>query len=134
MNAGIVFYWITFPITDVIGEVYGRKKPLSLFGSVLSRAFNVGLDQVVVALHRTKAMDSSLLWEKTLSVVPVMDGHVVNGLFMCSNTRRYGIRFFVGHEGLRHLWLRNTYGVLTTDRLCCVQRFGFLPVAGSPPI
>ena len=26
INAGIVFYWITFPITDVIGEVYGRKK------------------------------------------------------------------------------------------------------------
>ena len=39
INAGIVFYWITFPITDVIGEVYGRKKPLSLFGLALEPRF-----------------------------------------------------------------------------------------------
>ena len=38
INAGIVFYWITFPITDAL-RFTAENKPLSLFGSVLELRF-----------------------------------------------------------------------------------------------
>ena len=49
INSGIVMYWITFPITDVIGEVYGRRRATL----VVWLGFGAALLIVLLAFHHT---------------------------------------------------------------------------------
>lgn len=116
INAGIVFYWITFPITDVIGEVYGRKQATFVvwlgFGAALLMLI---LTQTVVALPPHESYGQQFALEKTLSVVPVMVFASLTA-YICAQTHDVAAFAFWRRitEG-RHLWLRNTLSTASSQ-------------------
>ena len=116
INAGIVFYWITFPITDVIGEVYGRKKATFVvwlgFGAAL---LMLVLTQTVVALPPHESYEQQSALEKTLSVVPVMVFASLTA-YLCAQTHDVAaFAFWRRITKGRHLWLRNTLSTASSQ-------------------
>ena len=116
INAGIVFYWVTFPITDVIGEVYGRKQATFVvwlgFGAALLMLI---LTQTVVALPPHESYGQQFALEKTLGVVPVMVFASLTA-YICAQTHDVAAFAFWRRitEG-RHLWLRNTLSTASSQ-------------------
>ena len=116
INAGIVFYWVTFPITDVIGEVYGRKQATFVvwlgFGAALLMLI---LTQTVVALPPHESYGEQFALEKTLGVVPVMVFASLTA-YICAQTHDVAAFAFWRRitEG-RHLWLRNTLSTASSQ-------------------
>ena len=135
INSGIIMYWITFPITDVIGEVYGRRRATLVvwlgFGAAL---LIVLLSQIIVALpaHPNYAQQGAL--ETTIGIVPVMVFASLSA-YICAQTHDVAaFAFWRNVTNGKHLWLRNTLSTTSSQLIDSVVFNGlaFYLLATSP--
>lgn len=116
VSAGIVAYWFTFPVTDVVGELYGRRLALSFvaFGLV-ANVLIVFLSQVAVALPPSPFYEDQAALETVLDAVPLivfasLAAYLlaqVNDVLVFDRVRRL--------TGGRHLWLRNNLSTMSSQ-------------------
>ena len=117
ISVGILPYPITFLITDLISEIYGRKKAnqvvmVGIFAAFFSMA-------IVYVANMVPAMDSSAVNDATftlvfgLSPVAVLASMLAYLFAQFIDIRIY--HFWKAYTKGKHLWLRNNFSTFTSQ-------------------
>ncbi|MFD1292228.1 queuosine precursor transporter [Lutibacter holmesii] len=135
LSVGILPYPITFLITDIISEIYGKKKANQVvISGIFASFFSMG---IVLLANYTPAIDSSpvnnVLFTKVFGLSPIA---VLASMLAYLFAQFVDIRifhFWKRKTNGKHLWLRNNFSTfssqfidtLTVITLLC--SFGVLP-------
>ncbi len=135
LSVGILPYPITFLITDLISEIYGRKKANQVVtAGIFASVFSMG---IILLANAMPAMDSSPIGDTTFNQVFALSPIAVLASMLAYLFAQY-IDIAIYHfwkrltQG-RHLWLRNNFSTFSSQIvdtftvvfLLCV--FGVLP-------
>ena len=135
LSVGILPYPITFLITDIISEIYGRKKANQVvIAGIFASFFSMG---IILIANYTSAIDNSPvtneLFSKVFGLSPIA---VLASMLAYLFAQFIDIRifhFWKRKTNGKHLWLRNNFSTfssqfidtLTVVTLLC--SFGVLP-------
>lgn len=135
LSVGILPYPITFLITDIISEIYGKKKANQVvIAGIFASFFSMG---IILLANYTPAIDSSpinnVLFSKVFGLSPIA---VLASMLAYLFAQFIDIRvfhFWKRKTKGKHLWIRNNFSTfssqfidtLTVITLLCV--FGVLP-------
>jgi len=135
LSVGILPYPITFLITDIISEIYGRKKANQVvIAGIFASVFSMG---IILVANYTSAIDNSPvnneLFTKVFGLSPIA---VLASMMAYLFAQFIDIRifhFWKRKTNGKHLWLRNNFSTfssqfidtLTVITLLC--SFGVLP-------
>ena len=135
LSVGILPYPITFLITDIISEIYGKKKANQVvIAGIFASFFSMG---IILIANYTTAIDNSpidnMLFSKVFGLSPIA---VLASMLAYLFAQFIDIRIFHFWKRKtrgRHLWLRNNFSTfssqlidtLTVVTLLC--SFGVLP-------
>ncbi len=116
LSGGIMTYWLTFPITDVIGEVYGRKRAyfvvwMGLLASILILIFS----QIAVHLPPSPSYQDQAALEKVLNAVPLIVLASILAYLLAQMHDVWAFSFWRKVTGGRHLWLRNNLSTMSSQ-------------------
>ena len=135
LSVGILPYPITFLITDIISEIYGKKKANQVvIAGIFASFFSMG---IILLANYTPAIDSSpinnVLFSKVFGLSPIA---VLASMLAYLFAQFIDIRvfhFWKRKTKGKHLWIRNNFSTfssqfidtLTVITLLCI--FGVLP-------
>jgi len=140
LSVGIIAYPVTFLITDVISEVYGRKRANRVvLAGVFASMFSLG---IIVVSAKAPATDWSPLsnaeFSKTFGFTFIAVGASMAAYLLAQLLDVQLFHFWKRLTNGRHLWLRNnmsTFGSQLVDTLVVVSllcSFGVIPWALMP--
>ncbi|RPG51131.1 MAG: VUT family protein [Gammaproteobacteria bacterium TMED1] len=116
ISGGIMAYWLTFPITDVVGEIYGRARAQLIvwlgFGANL---LVLSMSQLAIILPPASGYTHQAELETVLGAVPVI---VLASLtaYLCAQSHDvWAFAFWKRVTKGRHLWLRNNLSTITSQ-------------------
>jgi len=117
ISVGLLPYPITFLITDLISEIYGRKKAnqvvmVGLFAAFFSIAI-VYLASIVPAMSNSAVDDETFNKVFGLSPVGVLASMIAYLLAQFIDIRIY--HFWKRLTNGKHLWLRNNFSTFTSQ-------------------
>ena len=117
ISAGIIPYPITFLVTDIISEIYGRKKANSV---VLSGLFaSIFILGIVMVANSVQATEWSPVNDATFSNVFGLTGRAVGASMLAYLLAQFiDIRVFHFWKKLtngKHLWLRNNASTFSSQ-------------------
>lgn len=116
ISGGIMAYWLTFPITDVIGEVYGRKRAFFVvWMGLLASVIVVGFSQIAIYLPPSPAYTDQAALESVLGAIPLI---VLASMlaYICAQLHDvWAFAFWRSITGERHLWLRNNLSTMSSQ-------------------
>lgn len=135
LSVGILPYPVTFLITDLISEVYGRKKANQVVtAGIFASFFSMG---IILLAHLAPAISDSPVDDATFGRVFALSPIAVLASMMAYLFAQYIdiaiYHFWKGLTGGRHLWLRNNFSTFfsqTVDTFTVVFllcAFGVLP-------
>ena len=116
ISGGIMAYWLTFPITDAVGEVFGRARAqwvvwIGFGANLLVLAFS----QLAVALPAAAVYAHQEAFAQVLGAVPLI---VLASLtaYLCAQSHDvWAFAFWKRVTGGRHLWLRNNLSTVSSQ-------------------
>jgi len=128
VSVGILPYPITFLITDLISEIYGRKKAnqivtTGIFASFFSIAI-VLLADVVPAIESSPLNDATFTKVFALSPIAVLASMIAYLLAQYVDIAIY--HFWKGFTKGKHLWLRNNFSTFLSQLIDTVTVVGLL--------
>ena len=117
ISAGIIPYPITFLVTDIISEIYGRKKANSVvLSGLFSSIFILG---IVMVANSVQATEWSPVNDATFSNVFGLTGIAVGASMLAYLLAQFiDIRVFHFWKKLtngKHLWLRNNASTFSSQ-------------------
>lgn len=118
ISGGIMAYWLTFPITDVVGEVFGRRRALLVVW--LGFAANVLvliLSQVAIRLPPSPIYPDQAAFSTVLGAVPVIVLASLAAYLTAQTHDVWAFDFWRRVTGGRHLWLRNNLSTVGSQLL-----------------
>ncbi len=135
LSVGILPYPVTFLITDLISEIYGRKKANQVVtAGIFASFFSMG---IILLAHVAPAISDSPVDDATFGRVFALSPIAVLASMMAYLFAQYIdiaiYHFWKNLTGGRHLWLRNnfsTFSSQTVDTFTVVFllcTFGVLP-------
>ncbi|MEM7673554.1 MAG: queuosine precursor transporter [Verrucomicrobiota bacterium] len=116
VGAGIICYWITFPITDVVSEVYGKANAQFLvWMGFLANAMVLGLSTWAVALtpHETYAHQDA--FATVLGSVPIIILASLCAYLAAQTHDVWAYHFWKRVTGGKHMWLRNNLSTISSQ-------------------
>jgi uncharacterized integral membrane protein (TIGR00697 family) len=133
ISAGIIPYPITFLVTDIISEIYGRKKANSV---VLSGLFaSIFVLGIVMVANNVTATEWSPVKDTTFSNVFGLTGIAVGASMLAYLLAQFvDIRIFHFWKNLtkgKHLWLRNNASTFSSQLVDTATVLLLLCVAGA---
>jgi uncharacterized integral membrane protein (TIGR00697 family) len=133
ISAGIIPYPITFLVTDIISEIYGRKKANSV---VLSGLFaSIFVLGIVMVANNVTATEWSPVNDTTFSNVFGLTGIAVGASMLAYLLEQFvDIRIFHFWKNLtkgKHLWLRNNASTFSSQLVDTATVLLLLCVAGA---
>lgn len=116
LSGGIMTYWLTFPITDAIGEVYGRKRAyfvvwMGLLSSVLVLMFS----QIAVRLPPAPVYQDQAALASVLNAVPLIVLASMLAYLLAQMHDVWAFSFWRKLTGGKHLWLRNNFSTMSSQ-------------------
>ena len=117
ISVGILPYPITFLITDLISEIYGRKKANQVVvAGIFASFFSMGivlLGNIVPAIEKSPVND--ILYSKVfaLSPIAVLASMLAYLLAQFVDIRIYHL--WKDYTNGRHLWLRNNFSTFSSQ-------------------
>jgi uncharacterized integral membrane protein (TIGR00697 family) len=132
ISVGILPYPITFLVTDIISEVYGRKKAdRVVFAGLLASLFTLG---VVMLADSVPATSWSPVNDEKFTSVFGLTGSAVGASMLAYLTAQFiDVRMFHYWKKLtkgKHLWLRNNFSTITSQLVDTSTVLLFLCFAG----
>lgn len=116
ISAGIIAYWLTFPVTDVVGEVYGRRKALQFVGlGFLANVLMVLLTQVAVALPPSSMYAHQQELATVLGAVPLIVFASLTAYLLAQVNDVLVFDWVKRLTGGRMLWLRNNLSTMSSQ-------------------
>ena len=132
LSVGILPYPITFLITDLISEIYGKKKANDVVvAGILASFFSMG---IILIANWVPAMDSSPIDDAlfnqvfALSPVAVFASMIAYLLAQLIDIRIY--HFWKNLTKGKMLWLRNNFSTFSSQLVDTVLVIGLLSVFG----
>lgn len=116
ISGGIIAYWLTFPITDVVGEIFGRARAqLVVWLGFGANVLVLSLSQVAIHLPPAPVYGQQQEFGLILGAVPVI---VLASLtaYLCAQSHDvWAFGFWRRMTGGRHLWLRNNLSTFSSQ-------------------
>ena len=116
ISGGIMAYWLTFPITDVVGEIYGRARAQLIvwlgFGANL---LVLGMSQLAIILPPASGYTHQTELETVLGAVPVIVLASLSAYLCAQSHDVWAFAFWKRVTKGRHLWLRNNLSTITSQ-------------------
>jgi len=116
ISGGIMAYWLTFPITDVVGEIFGRARAqLVVWLGFGANVLVLGLSQLAIHLPPAPVYGQQQEFALVLGAVPVV---VLASLtaYLCAQSHDvWAFNFWRRVTGGRHLWLRNNLSTFSSQ-------------------
>lgn len=133
ISVGILPYPITFLVTDIISEVYGRKKAdRVVFAGLLASVFTLG---VVMLADAVSATEWSPVNNDQFTAVFGLTGSAVGASMLAYLTAQFiDVRLFHFWKKLtngKYLWLRNNFSTFTSQLVDTATVLLFLCFAGA---
>ncbi|MEM9743862.1 MAG: queuosine precursor transporter [Pseudomonadota bacterium] len=116
VGAGIICYWITFPITDVVAEVYGRSNAqLMVWMGFLTNLLVLLLSTWAVALPPDATYPHQAAFATVLGAVPVIILASLCAYLAAQSHDVWAYHFWKRVTGGRHMWLRNNLSTISSQ-------------------
>ena len=116
VSAGIIAYWFTFPVTDVVGEIYGRRLALTFVGlGFLANVLILCLSRVAVALPPSELYADQPALEAVLNAVPLIVFASLAAYLLAQVNDVLVFDMVKRMTGGRHLWLRNNLSTMSSQ-------------------
>lgn len=133
ISVGILPYPVTFLVTDIISEVYGRKKAdRVVFAGLLASLFTLA---VVMLADSVQATEWSPVDNSQFTSVFGLTGSAVGASMLAYLTAQFiDVRLFHFWKRLtkgRYLWLRNNFSTFTSQLVDTATVLLFLCFAGA---
>ena len=130
LSVGILPYPLTFLITDLISEIYGKKKANEVvIAGIFASLFSMGiilLANLVPALENSPVSDA--LFERVFALSPIA---VFASMIAYLSAQFVDIRiyhFWKKFTHGKHLWLRNNFSTFSSQLIDTVAVIGLLCV------
>lgn len=130
LSVGILPYPLTFLITDLISEIYGKKKANEVvIAGIFASLFSMGiilLANLVPALENSPVSDA--LFERVFALSPIA---VFASMIAYLSAQFVDIRiyhFWKKFTHGKHLWLRNNFSTFSSQLIDTVSVIGLLCV------
>jgi uncharacterized integral membrane protein (TIGR00697 family) len=135
VSVGILPYPITFLITDLISEIYGRKKANQVVtAGIFASFFSMG---IVLVANMAPAIPSSPVDNAQFSRVFALSPIAVFAsmiAYLCAQYVDIAIyHFWKKVTGGKHLWIRNNFSTFTSQFIDTVLVVGLLCIFGVLP-
>lgn len=118
ISGGIIAYWITFPVTDVVAEVFGRKRAqLVVWMGFLANVLVVLLTQVAIRLPAAEIYAHQEAFGTVLGAVPVIVFASLVAYLLAQTHDVWAFHFWKKVTKGRHLWLRNNLSTVSSQLL-----------------
>ncbi|MGJ3243381.1 MAG: queuosine precursor transporter [Opitutales bacterium] len=116
-SAGIIAYAFTFPVTDVVGEVFGRERAnFVVWMGFLANAMVLLLSQIAVALPPATAIyPHQEAFATVLGAVPVIVFASLSAYLLAQLHDVWAFHFWKRMTRGRHLWLRNNLSTMSSQ-------------------
>ena len=116
ISGGIMAYWLTFPITDVVGEVFGRRRAfMVVWLGLLANVLVVILSQIAMRLPPAPGYRDQAALETVLSAVPLVVVASLCAYVLAQLHDVWAFDFWRTVTGGRHLWLRNNLSTMSSQ-------------------
>jgi len=130
LSVGILPYPITFLITDLISEIYGRKKANQVVvAGIFASFFSIGiliLSNIVPAIENSPINDETFNEVFALSPIAVLASMIAYLLAQFVDIRLY--HFWKKLTKGKMLWLRNNFSTFTSQFIDTTLVIGLLSV------
>ncbi|HMB64447.1 MAG TPA: queuosine precursor transporter [Eudoraea sp.] len=135
LSVGILPYPITFLITDLISEIFGKKKANQVVtAGIFASFFSMG---IVFLANMAPAIPSSPVNDEVFSSVFALSPIAVLAsmiAYLCAQYVDIAIyHFWKRHTGGRHLWLRNNFSTFSSQFIDTFTVVGLLCIFGVLP-
>lgn len=116
-SAGIIAYALTFPVTDVVGEVFGRERAsFVVWMGFLANGVVLFLSQVAVVLPPAAALyPNQEAFATVLGAVPVIVFASLSAYLLAQLHDVWAFHFWKRVTRGRHLWLRNNLSTMSSQ-------------------
>lgn len=116
ISGGIMAYWLTFPITDVVGEVYGKARAqLIVWLGFGANVLVLSMSQLAIALPPAAAYAHQQELETVLGAVPVIVAASLIAYLCAQSHDVWAFAFWKRITRGRHLWLRNNLSTVSSQ-------------------
>lgn len=116
VGAGIICYWITFPITDVVGEVYGKKTAQFLvWMGFFANVIVLGLTAWAVALVPADIYPHQEAFATVLGAVPLIVFASLSAYLSAQLHDVWAYHFWKRVTRGRWMWLRNNLSTMSSQ-------------------
>ena len=116
ISAGIICYWLTFPITDVVSEVYGKAHAQMLvWMGFLANIIVVALSLAAVQLPPAPFYENQEAFATTLGSVPVIVLASLLAYIAAQTHDVWAYHFWKKRTGGKHMWLRNNLSTMSSQ-------------------
>ncbi|MGF1484782.1 MAG: queuosine precursor transporter [Opitutales bacterium] len=116
VGAGILCYWITFPITDVVSEVYGKKNAQFLvWMGFLTNLIVLGLANWAIVLTPADSYPHQEAFATTLGAVGLIVLASLTAYLAAQTHDVWAYHFWKRITGGRHMWLRNNLSTISSQ-------------------
>jgi uncharacterized integral membrane protein (TIGR00697 family) len=118
ISGGIIAYWFTFPVTDVVAEVFGRQRAqLVVWLGFLANLLVVLLTQVAIHLPAAEMYAHQEAFRTVLGAVPVIVLASLTAYLVAQSHDVWAFHFWRRVTRGRHLWLRNNLSTVSSQLL-----------------
>lgn len=116
VGAGIICYWITFPITDVVSEVYGKDNAQFLvWMGFVANLVVVALSTWAVLLTPDPTYAHQDAFATILGAVPIIVLASLCAYLAAQTHDVWAYHFWKKVTGGRHMWLRNNLSTMSSQ-------------------
>lgn len=118
LSGGIIAYWFTFPVTDVVAEVFGhRRAQLVVWMGFLANVMVVLLTQLAIHLPPSGIYPHQEAFQTILGAVPVIVIASLSAYLIAQTHDVWAFNFWKRVTRGRHLWLRNNLSTMSSQLL-----------------
>ncbi|TGD71777.1 VUT family protein [Mangrovimicrobium sediminis] len=118
ISGGIMAYWLTFPVTDVVGEIFGRRRAqLVVWLGFGANVLVLGMSQLAVALPPSPYYQDQAAFSTVLGAVPLIVVASLAAYLVAQSHDVWAFEFWRRRTGGRHLWLRNNLSTVGSQLL-----------------
>ena len=116
ISGGIMAYWLTFPVTDVVGEIFGRRRAfLVVWLGFLANVLVVLLSQSAMRLPAAESYTDQLALERVLGAVPLIVVASLAAYLLAQLHDVWAFDFWKKVSKGKHLWLRNNLSTMSSQ-------------------
>lgn len=116
ISGGIMAYWLTFPITDVVGEIFGRRRAfMVVWLGLIANILVVILSQIAMRLPAAPGYRDQAALEVVLNAVPLVVVASLCAYVLAQMHDVWAFDFWKKITGGRHLWLRNNLSTMSSQ-------------------